>query len=59
MRNANGICGGAVVAIPALHDQLPQLQDYMTPTVYHRAMGAVIVGNILLRFKTDRALDQK
>lgn len=55
----NSIMGMAVVAMPALQDQLPQLQGYLPANLYHYAMGMLIVGNIILRFKTNGALADK
>lgn len=55
----NGIMGTIVIALPLAHDQLPQLQDYLPAAIYHYLMGAVVFGNIILRFKTTRALAQK
>ena len=55
----NGLMGTAVVVLPALQDQLPQLQEYVPANLYHYAMGTLIVGNIILRFKTNSALADK
>jgi hypothetical protein len=55
----NGLVGMAVMALPFAQDNMPQLQDYLPADVYHYAMGAVIVGNILLRFKTTSSLAEK
>ena len=55
----NGVIGAAVVALPLAQDQLPQLQDYLPANLYHYGMGALIVGNIILRFKTNSALANK
>jgi len=55
----NGIIGAAVVALPILQEQAPQLQDYLPASLYHYGMDALIVGNIILRFKTNGALAEK
>ncbi len=55
----NSVMGVLVVALPAAQDSMPQLQDYMPANVYHYAMGVLVVGNILLRFKTSGALADK
>lgn len=55
----NGIMGMAVVFLPLAQEQLPQLQDYLPASLYHYGMGALIVGNIILRFKTNGALADK
>lgn len=54
----NGI-GGIAALLPMASDQLPQLQDYLPDNFYHYAMVALVVGNILLRFKTTKALADK
>lgn len=55
----NSIMAAAVVALPMLQDQLPQLQGYLPANLYHSAMATLIVGNIILRFKTNGALADK
>lgn len=55
----NGIAGTVVLALPFAQDQLPQLQGYLPPGVYHYLMGVVVAGNIILRFKTRSALAAK
>lgn len=55
----NSVMGLAVVLLPLAQDQLPQLQSYVPANVYQFAMGALIVGNILLRFRTVVALKDK
>ena len=55
----NGIMGAAVVALPIAQDNFAQLQDYLPANPYHSMMGAVVVGNIILRFKTNGALAEK
>lgn len=55
----NSAMGAVVVALPMAQDSLPQLQDYLPANLYHYLMGALIVGNILLRFKTNAALADK
>ena len=55
----NSVLGVAVVALPYAQEQLPQLQGYLPAGLYHYAMGLLIVGNIVLRFKTTSALADK
>jgi cytochrome b561 len=55
----NTLMGMAVVALPVAQEQLPQLQDYLPASLYHYGMGALILGNIILRFKTTSALADK
>lgn len=55
----NGAMGVAVVGLPMAQDSMPQLQDYLSANLYHYAMGALIVGNIILRFKTTSSLAEK
>ncbi len=55
----NGLMAIAVTALPMAQDNLPQLQDYFPANFYHYLMGALIVGNIALRFKTNGALAEK
>ncbi len=55
----NSVMGAAVVFLPMAQEQLPQLQDYMPANLYRYAMGALVVGNIILRFKTTTALAEK
>ncbi len=55
----NSVMGVLVVALPAAQDSMPQLQDFVPANVYHYAMGVLVVGNILLRFKTSGALADK
>lgn len=55
----NGMVGAAVSALPFAQDNLPQLQGYVPAHLYQYAMAAVIVGNIILRFKTAQGLESK
>jgi hypothetical protein len=55
----NALAGAALAALPFAQEQLPQLQDYLPGNFYHDLMGAVVAGNILLRFKTRSALADK
>jgi hypothetical protein len=55
----NSVMGLAVVGLPMAQDSLPQLQEYLPAGLYHYLMGALVVGNIILRFKTTTALAAK
>ena len=55
----NGLIGSAVVMLPMAQENLPQLQDYVDASMYKTAMGVLIVGNIILRFKTTTDLAHK
>ncbi len=55
----NSLMGAVVVALPMAQDSLPQLQDYLPANVYHYLMAALVVGNIILRFRTSSALADK
>jgi len=55
----NSAMGAIVVALPIAQDNFAQLQDYLPANFYHYAMGAVVVGNIVLRFKTSTSLAGK
>ena len=55
----NGVMATAMVVLPVAQDAFPQLQEYVPSNVYKLAMGAVIVANILLRFKTTTDLAEK
>lgn len=55
----NGIVGIVIMVLPYAQANFPELQDYVDPALYKHAMGALIVGNLILRFKTNRALADK
>ncbi len=55
----NALMAIAVTALPVAQDSFPQLQDYLPTNLYHWAMGALIVGNLLLRVKTNCSLAEK
>lgn len=55
----NGVMALAIPAMPTLADQIPQLQPYLTPTLYQWLGGLVVAANILLRFKTNKSLADK
>lgn len=55
----NGVAGTLVVALPEAQASFPQLQEYIPADTYRLVMGVLIVGNMLLRFRTDKALRAK
>jgi len=55
----NSLMGAVIIGLPDAQLAFPQLQSYLPPKLYHYLMGAVIVGNIALRFRTSKPLDQK
>lgn len=55
----NSILGAAIVLLPMVQAQLPQLQGALPDNLYKYAAFLLAVGNGLLRFKTDRALREK
>ena len=55
----NGVMASVLAAFPVLHDSLPQLSDYLTQDIYKKLMAVTIVGNIILRVKTNKALHEK
>lgn len=55
----NAVSLGLIALLPQMQDLLPQLQPLLPPNTYQYLTIAMAVGNILLRFKTTTALDQK
>lgn len=55
----NAVIGGFIVALPDLKGEFTQLQDYLPEHLYKYGMVIIIVGNILLRFKTNKDLAHK
>lgn len=55
----NGVLLAALPLIDTLKDTMPQLQPYVTPDVYKWMGLVVVIGNIILRFKTNAGLDEK
>jgi preprotein translocase subunit SecY len=55
----NTIALAFIAALPDLLASFPQLQGYLPDNVYRTAMGALIVVNIALRFKTNAPLNAK
>lgn len=55
----NGAGVVVIMSLPQAQDSFPQLQGYIPEKFYHYGMGVLILGNILLRFKTNKALQDK
>ena len=55
----NSVSGTVLIALPYAQDALPQLSQYLGPHIYKWVAGVVVVGNILLRAKTRKALPEK
>lgn len=45
--------------IATFQDSLPQLQQYLTPGLYQNITALLVIGNIILRFKTNNSLADK
>jgi len=55
----NSVFGAVLLGLPELQLTFPQIQPYVPEQFFKYAMGAVIVANILLRFKTNIDLAAK
>jgi hypothetical protein len=55
----NGIASAVVAGLPMLQENFPQLQPYIPANFYKYAMLVIIAINIVLRFKTNKPLEQK
>lgn len=55
----NAVFVAVLGGLPMLQDSMPALQPYLKDDHYRYAMGAVIIANILLRFKTTQCLADK
>lgn len=52
-------CGMLIGGLPLAQDSFPQLQPYIPADLFQKAMVVLIVGNLLLRFKTTADLAHK
>lgn len=52
-------CGALVSGLPLAQDNFPQLQPYIPAHLFQYGMAALIVGNMVLRFKTNCDLAHK
>lgn len=55
----NSVVGSVALAMPEAVSAFPQLQEYVSPEFYKQAMVVLLVGNFLLRFRTNRPLRDK
>jgi len=55
----NGIMAAALALVPAASAMLPQLQGAVPDQVYKWLMLTTIIGNFVLRVKTDKPLHEK
>lgn len=55
----NGILLAALPVVEYARDTLPQVQEFLPPDMYKPVGVAVVVLNILLRFKTEKGLHEK
>lgn len=55
----NSLAATVITALPYAQDALPQLAQYLGPNVYKVIAAVIVVGNILLRAKTSKALPDK
>jgi len=55
----NSVMGTLAVVLPFAQDQLPAMQAYLPAHIYNYMMGAVVLGNIVLRYKTTKRLADK
>jgi hypothetical protein len=55
----NGIAAVIIPSLPMLADSIPQMQPYLTPSLYQWIGGIVVALNIALRFKTNKSLADK
>lgn len=55
----NSVGATIVVGLPQAQDMFPNLMGHIPDKFYHYGMAVLVVGNILLRFKTNKALQDK
>jgi len=55
----NGISLTVISFLPMAQDYAPQIQEYISPSLYKQMMVVLVIANILLRFKTSSALRDK
>lgn len=55
----NTTAAALVIFLPDLQTSFPQLQGYISDSTYRYGMGALIVANIYLRFRTTMSLADK
>ena len=56
---ANALFAIIVSSLPIAQDQLPAIKPYLGQQVFYYLSAVVVISNILLRFKTNKGLDEK
>ena len=55
----NAVVGALIPMIPYAIDQFPNIKGHVSDNIYSTAWVVLVVGNILLRFKTTKDLADK
>lgn len=55
----NGLALSFVSLFELFHESLPELSQYVPDNLYKKLGLTIIVGNLLLRFKTSKSLQDK
>lgn len=55
----NGLALSFVSLFDIFHASLPELSQYVPDNVYKKMGLTIVVGNLLLRFKTSKPLQEK
>ena len=55
----NSIMAAVVVTLPHLQDMLPSIQAYLPHNISQYLTSAIVLGNLALRFKTNKPLSEK
>lgn len=55
----NGAVGTVIVVLPEAQAAFPQIQEYLPADTYRTIMGVLVFGNLMLRFRTNKAMRDK
>ena len=55
----NSALGMFIVALPDIQNSLPQIAQYIPPNIYSYLSVAAVIGNIMLRAKTNKSLSDR
>lgn len=55
----NGLALSFLSLFELFHDSLPELSQYIPDNMYKKVGLGIVVGNLLLRFKTSKPLQDK
>lgn len=55
----NGVLATVMAALPVLQDSIAQVREFVTADTYKALALALVVGNVLLRFRTTKDLADK